>query len=226
MLRRLRLQLRGRLQIGDQGEVDVEAILLAHVERELADRFEERLAFDVAHRAADLGDDHVDAGGGGLEQGRLDLVGDVGDDLDGLAEELAPPLLVDHREVDLPGRVVRVAVQGGVGEAFVVSEVEVGFAAVVQDVDFAVLIGAHRARIDVDVRIEFLHADGKSALFEQHADGGAGESFSQRADHAAGHEDMFGHPSPSLRKPWRKYVGGAHRPPKPFILKHFGRREK
>ena len=60
VLRRLGLQLAGRLQIRHQREVDVEAVLLAHVERELADRFQERLALDVADRAADLGDDDVD----------------------------------------------------------------------------------------------------------------------------------------------------------------------
>ena len=60
VLRRLGLQLAGRLQVRHQRQVDVQAVLLADVERELADRFEERLAFDVADRAADLGDDDVD----------------------------------------------------------------------------------------------------------------------------------------------------------------------
>ena len=63
VLRRLGLQLAGRLEIRHEREVDVEAVLLADVERELANRFEERLAFDVADRAADLGDDHVDVVG-------------------------------------------------------------------------------------------------------------------------------------------------------------------
>ena len=52
-------ELAGRLQVGDQRQVDVQAVLLADVEGELADRFQERQALDVADRAADLGDDHV-----------------------------------------------------------------------------------------------------------------------------------------------------------------------
>ena len=59
VLRRLGLQLAGRLQVGDQRQVDVQAVLLADVERELADRLQERQALDVADRAADLGDDDV-----------------------------------------------------------------------------------------------------------------------------------------------------------------------
>ena len=201
VLRRLGLQLAGRLQVRHQRQVDVEAVLLADVERELADGLQERLALDVADRAADLGDHHVDVGVGQLADAALDLVGDVRNDLHGLAQELAAPLLVDHRQVDLAGGVVRVAGQRAVGEPLVVAQVEVGLAAVVEHVDFAVLVGAHRARIDVDVRIELLHADAQAALFQQHADRGAGQPLAQRADHAAGHEDVFGHATPIL--PWK-----------------------
>ena len=45
-----------------------------------------------------------------------------------------------------------------VGEALVVTEVQVGLAAVVGDEDLAVLEGAHRPRIDVDVRVELEEA--------------------------------------------------------------------
>ena len=107
----------------------------------------------------------------------LDFVGDVRNHLHGLAQELAAPLLVDDRQVDLAGRVVRVAGQRAVREPLVVAQVEVGLAAVVEHVDFAVLIGAHRARIDVDVRIELLHPHAQAACFEQHADRGAGQPF-------------------------------------------------
>ncbi len=60
VLRGLGLQLAGGLEVRDEREVDVEAVFLADVEGELADGFEERLAFDVADGAADLGDDDID----------------------------------------------------------------------------------------------------------------------------------------------------------------------
>ena len=59
VLRGLGLQLGRRLQVGDERQVDVQAVLPADVERELADRFQERQALDVADRAADLGDHDV-----------------------------------------------------------------------------------------------------------------------------------------------------------------------
>src|SRR5947209_8847416 len=73
------------------------------------------------------------------------------------------------------------------------AEVEIGLGAVVEDIDLAVLVGAHGAGIDVDVRVELLEADAQAAVFEEHADGGAGETFAQRTDHAAGNENMLRH---------------------------------
>ena len=54
-----------------------------------------------------------------------------------------------------------------VGEALVVAEVEVGFAAIVGDVDLAVLVRAHRAGVDVDVRVELLQRDLVAVSLEQ-----------------------------------------------------------
>ena len=60
VLRRLGLQLAGRFQIRHEREMDVQAVFLADIERKLADRFQKRLAFDIADRAADFGDDDID----------------------------------------------------------------------------------------------------------------------------------------------------------------------
>ena len=60
-----------------------------------------------------------------------------------------------------------VAREMGGGETFVVAEVEVGFRAVVGDKHFAVLIGRHGPRIDVQVGITLLEGDLQAAAFEQ-----------------------------------------------------------
>ena len=53
------------------------------------------------------------------------------------------------------------------GEALVVAEVEVGLGAVVGDEDLAVLVRAHRARIDVEVGIELAQPDPIAARLQQ-----------------------------------------------------------
>ena len=90
---------------------------------------------------------------GGLQaHAALDLVGDVRDDLHGVAEVLAAALLGDHRRVDLAGGDVRRLAQVDVEEPLVVPDVEVGLGAVVGHEDLAVLERVHRAGIDVEIR--------------------------------------------------------------------------
>ena len=122
-------------------------------------------ALDVAHRAADLGDEHVDLGElGQAVHAALDLVGDVRDDLHGAAEVVAAALLGDDAVVDAAGGDVGVALDELVDEALVVAQVEVGLGAVLGDEDLAVLERAHGAGVDVEVGVELLDRDLEAAL--------------------------------------------------------------
>jgi hypothetical protein len=144
--------------------VQEEAVVPADVVADLPRRLEERQRLDVAHRAADLGDHDVRrgavlVGGRHRDDAVLDLVGDVRDDLHGVAEVLAAALLGDHGRVDLAGGDVGLAVEVPVEEALVVADVEVGLGAVLGDEHLAVLEGVHRAGVDVEVGVELLHRD-------------------------------------------------------------------
>ena len=137
----------------------------AQLQSQLADGFQEGERLDVADRAADLDDDHIDV----VSQpphGVLDLVGDVGDDLYGLAQVVAAALLVDHRLVDLARRVVVVLAGEGVGETLVVSQIQVGLRAVVGHEHLAVLVGRHGSGIDVDVGVKLHQGDREASRLE------------------------------------------------------------
>ncbi len=176
VLRGLGLVLVAAAQEGHERHVDEERVLLAPLQRDLPRRLQEGLALDVAGRAADLGDDHVRAGLFFQTVNEvLDLLRDVRDDL------------------HLAGREVGKAVEVLVDEALVVPEVEVGLAAVLGHVDLAVLIGAHRPRIDVDIGVELLRRDLESAALEQPPQRGRRDPLAQTGHHAAGHKNIFRH---------------------------------
>jgi len=137
--------------------VEEEDVLAADVPAHLSRGFEERQRLDVADGAADLVDDDVDARLGHGEHLVLDLVRDVRDHLDRVAEVVASTLLGDDRGVDLAGRHVRVRREVHVQEALVVADVEVGLGSVLGDEDLTMLERVHGARIDVQVRIQLLH---------------------------------------------------------------------
>ena len=178
MLRRLRLQLTGGADIGHQREMNEDRPLLAELEPHLTDRLEERQRFDVADGASDLDETHLCVARALTDAG-LDLVGDVGDDLDGVAKVFAAPLLAQHVPVDLTGREVVPPPHGRADEAFVVAEVEIGLGAVFGDEHLSMLEGVHRPGIDVDVGIELDDGDAEPPGLEDRGERCGGDPLAE-----------------------------------------------
>ena len=170
VLRRLGLQFLRGSDPRHQREVNEYRVFAAKFLPHLADGFEERQRLDVAHRPADLDDRHVRAIGRNLAHGVLDLVGDVRNDLNGLAQVVAAALFQDDLLVDPAGRKVVVARERRMREALVVAQVEVGFRAVVGHKDLAVLERRHGSRVDVEVGVELHQVHAQAAALEQAAD--------------------------------------------------------
>ena len=80
-----------------------------------------------------------------------------------------------------------------IGEAFVVSEVEVCFASVHGNEDLTVLVGRHSAWVHVEVRVAFQQGDVEAAIFEHSAERSDGDTFTERTYNAARYENGVGH---------------------------------
>ena len=103
MLGRLGLEFVGGRNVRHEGDVHEHAVVGTQVATHFACGLEERLRFDIADGAADLGDDHVDVIGGLGTHAGLDFIGDVRNDLHALAEILAGTFLAQHLLIDLTG---------------------------------------------------------------------------------------------------------------------------
>jgi hypothetical protein len=193
VLRGLGLLLAGGTDERHQRDVDVAHVVAADVEAELLDGLEEGQDLDVADRAPDLGDDHVDVVAVEPGDAPLDLVGDVRDHLDRLAQVVATALGRQHRRVDRARGGVGRPRQGLVDEPLVVAEVEIGLAAIVGDEHLAVLERVHRARVDVDVGIELLHRDPEASSLEKSTQRRRRDAFTERAGHTARDENVLCH---------------------------------
>ena len=142
------------------------AVVPTHLARHLTDGFDKGLAFDVARRPADFDDDDVRARQLPFLVNRgLDFVGNMRNNLHRLSEVLARALLVEHRPIHLARGEVGELIQIFVDKPLVVSQIEVCFRAVLGNEHLAVLIRAHRAGVDIDVRIELLRRDFIAAHF-------------------------------------------------------------
>ena len=155
-------------------------VVVADLENELADGFQKRQSLDVAGRAADFGDQHI--GAGILRDGAnavFDLIGDVRNHLHGLAEVVPAAFLHQHGFVDLAAREVVFPRQHAMGETLVMPEVEIRLGAVRQHIHLAVLEGAHRAGIDIQIGVEFLEGHLESAPLQKRAERRRREAFSK-----------------------------------------------
>src|SRR5437867_4867990 len=73
------------------------------------------------------------------------------------------------------------------------TQVEIGFCAIIQYIDFTMLEWAHRSWIDIEIGIKLLHDHPQSTVFEQCPKRRRGEPFAERTDDPSSHKDVF-HP--------------------------------
>ena len=122
----------------------------------------------------------------------LDLVGDVRDHLDGLAQVFASPLLVDDVLVDASGGDVVGLAGRHIQEALVVAQVQVGLGAILGHEALPVLVGIERARIHVDVRVQLLDGDREATRLQELGQAGTDDALTQGGGHPSGHENILG----------------------------------
>src|SRR5262249_42910620 len=113
----------------------------------------------------------------GTADSLLDLVRDVRNDLDRRAEVLPPALLADDGVPDRSCGRVRSGAEVLVEEALVVADVEIGLGAVLGDEHLTVLEWAHRAWVDIDVRVELLDVDLQATCLQQPTERRGGDPF-------------------------------------------------
>ena len=192
VLRRFRLQLARGCHVGDQRQMHHQRVAVPQLVAQLADRLDIRQGLDVADRAADFrNDDVVDFLRAEQLDAALDFIRNVRNDLHGLAQKLAPSLLVDYALIDAArGHVVGLRSRN-VRKPLVMSQIEVGLGAVLGYVAFAVLVRIQRAGIDVDIRIEFLDGHLIAASLQQLGQRGGDDALAQRGSHASGYKNEF-----------------------------------
>ena len=115
------------------------------------------MAFDIAHGAAYFRNDDIGIRAeGDVVNARFDFIGAVRDELNSFAEVIALALFADNVFENLTrGEVVEFR-QSAISETFIMSQVEIGLSAIIEDVDFPVLVWGHGARVDVEVGVELL----------------------------------------------------------------------
>ncbi len=183
--------------LGDECYVQEDVIVFRQVPSHLTDGFQERHALYVTNSPADL--DKTDIGLRPIGEflfcclayAGLDLVRNMGNNLDCLAKEIATALLFDDGAVHLAGRDIMGCSEFNIKEPLIIAKVKVNLAAVLEHKHFTVLCRVHCPRIDIQVRIDLHCRHPVAPVLQDAPDGGRGYSFPQTAHHPPGNNDVL-----------------------------------
>ena len=136
--------------------MDIDRVPGTQLPAHLADRFQKGQTLDITDGPADLDDRHIHiAITRNLFDATLDLIGNVGNDLNSFSQIIASAFFGDDRIINFASRNIAIFGKKGVGEAFVVAQVQVRFGAVVGHINLAVLERVHGAGVHIKIRIAF-----------------------------------------------------------------------
>src|SRR5690606_905314 len=140
----------------------------------------------------------------------LDLVGDVGDYLNCAAQKIAPALLIDDPAVNLPGSHIRDSAQVLIDKAFIMPQIEVRFRPIGGNKHLTMLIGTHRPRIDIQIRVQLLHCNFQTTCLQDAPNRSRRNALPHRTDDTACAENILWiwHYSPSMQQKQRRGVVG------------------
>ena len=113
--------------------------------------------------------------------------------LDCRAQVFSSSFFIKDIPVNLSGGQIRIFIQILVDKSLIMSEVEICFGAVLRNVYLAVLVRAHGAGIDINVRIELLSRYFKPSCFKQSAKRSCCDSFSETGNNTACYKNIFSH---------------------------------
>jgi hypothetical protein len=191
----------GCCDVGHQCQMHQQRLPGTHFKPELAGGFKEWLRFYITDGATDLYDSDICAFRG-LDDSRLDLIGNVRNHLDRCAKVVTTTFLGDDVSVDTSGGKIVIAVQTAAGphEAFVMTEIKVSFGSIGGDVNLTMLQGTHRARIHIDIGIELHHGDFEATGLEDGAKRGGSNALPKRGNNTTGYKYKTRHLTPILRQ--------------------------
>ncbi len=131
-----------------------QCVFMIIIKPKLANRFQKRQAFDVTNRASDLDNNDIRIGFlAHIDNFLINGIGDVGNYLYSSSQIVAPSFLLNHLVINLTGRGIIIPRHIYIQESFVMPQIQIGFRPVIRYVHFPVLIGTHRARVHINVRV-------------------------------------------------------------------------
>ena len=174
-------------------DVQIANIVTASLVTELTNCLKERENFNVSDGSSDFSNDHISVVCSNTTDSALDLICDVRNYLNCLSQVITATFSGQNSLINGPCRCIRATCEILVNETLVVTKVEVGLATIICYEHFTVFKRVHRARVNVDVRVKFLHCDAQAAHLQQTTKRRSSETLTEGTCNATCHEYVLWH---------------------------------
>jgi len=121
----------------------------------------------------------------------LDLIGDMRDDLYRSTAEISAAFFLQNGPVNLTGCDIGIFRQTFVDKTLIMSKVQVCLSTVVGYKYLTMLDRIHRSRVDIDIRIEFLHRYFVATCFQKSSEGCGCDTLSQSGNNTSCYKYIF-----------------------------------
>ena len=101
-------------------------------------------------------------------------------------------LAIDYRLINPTGGNAVVTRGMNIRKSLIMTKIQVGLKPIIRYVTLAMLIRIERTRVDIDIGVEFLNGNALTARLKQAADAGRDDALSERTNHTACYENVFG----------------------------------
>ncbi len=117
----------------------------------------------------------------------------MGDHLNGRAQIFPAPFAIDNFLIDLTGGHIIALGGGNAGKAFIMTKIKIGLSPIIGDKNFAVLIGTHRAGIDIEIGVQLTQSNLIPTSLKECTESCGCNAFAEGGNHAAGYENITRH---------------------------------
>ena len=145
-------------------------IFMAHIMLELTNRLQERLAFDISYGSSHLDNCNLRIFCRRIAvKSALNLIGNMWDNLYSSSAKISSTLFLQDTPVNLTCGHIGILCQTLIDKSFIVAKIQIGLCAVVCYKHFSMLYRIHGSRVNINIRIKFLHRHCIPSCFQQTA---------------------------------------------------------
>ena len=139
---------------GNQGYMNVEAVVTANLFFNLADSFEEGQAFDIANSTTNFSDYEISVVFTACTPNAFfNFIGNMGNNLYSTTAIFTTTIFVQNRNIDFASGAAGSFGQVNICKTFIVTQIQVSFCTIIGYENFAMLQGVHIGGVNVQIRV-------------------------------------------------------------------------